>query len=183
MVLLPVDRVKGEVWMSALLPALIAGWTDWQWRRIPNWLTVPALALGIALNSWARGWSGTRDALLGAALGFALLLPLALVRGIGMGDLKLVTAVGGILGPARLIDVLLVTVLLNGLIALVMIVWKRRVLETLRNLGRMAGALVSLHLPGPELTIDNPQLVKIPFGVAFAVAVVLFTARKFWEVS
>jgi len=169
--------------MLAVVPAIIAGWTDWHWRRIPNWLTVPTLVVGLALSIWADGWLGARNSLLGAALGFVLLLPLALVRGLGMGDLKLTTALGAFLGPARLLDVLLVTVLLNGLIAIVMIIWKRRVLETLRNLGRMLGALLSFHLPGPELTLDNPNLVKIPFGVAFAIAVVLFTARALWGVA
>ncbi len=47
--------LKQGVWMLAVIPALVAGWTDWRWRRIPNWLTVPALLLGIAANCACHG--------------------------------------------------------------------------------------------------------------------------------
>jgi prepilin peptidase CpaA len=173
--------LRQGVWILAALLAATAGWTDWRSRRIPNWLTLPGLLLGIGLNSLARGWPGTKDALLGAALGLALLLPFALLRGIGMGDLKLVVALGAFLGPDPLITVLLVTVLVNFAMAAVMVIWKKRVLQTLRNVGRMFASLLTFHLPGPELTIENPDLVKVPFGVAFAIAVILYTGRQVWE--
>jgi hypothetical protein len=31
-----------------------------------------------------------------------------------------------------------------------------------------------MHLPGPEVSLDNPDSVKIPFGVAVALTVILF---------
>ena len=175
--------LKYGIWILAVILALTAGWTDWQSRRIPNWITVPGLLLGIALNTLVWGWPGAKSALLGAGLGFILLLPFALVRGLGMGDLKLVVALGAVLGPQRLIVVLFATIFLNAIIALIMIVQKRRVGQTLRNLARMLAAFFSLHLPGPDLTIDNPELIKVPFGVAFALAVILYTATLAWKVS
>ena len=167
----------------AVLLALAAGWTDWRFRRIPNWITLPALLLGIGINTVAGGWPGARNSLLGAGLGFVLLLPFALARGLGMGDLKLVVALGAILGPQHLIVVLFATILLNGFIAVAMMVQKKRVRQTLRNLGHMLAAFLSLHLPGPDLTIDNPELVKVPFGVACALAVILYTASQAWKSS
>ncbi len=169
-----------------LLPALfatIAGISDWRWRRIPNWLTVPGLLLGIAVNSALRGWPGTKASLLGAGLGLLLLLPFVVARGIGMGDLKFVTALGGFLGPANLMSVLVLGIFVNGLMAVVMIIWKRRVRETARNLARMLAAFLSLHLPGPDLTLDNPDLVKVPFGVAVAIAVILYSAGQVWGMT
>jgi prepilin peptidase CpaA len=177
---LPVNRV---IWAVAVLVVAAAGWTDLRSRRIPNWITIPGLVLGIGLNSAASGWPGTKSALLGAVLGFGLLLPFALIRGIGMGDLKLVTALGAFLGPHALISVLIGTIFLNGLIALIMIARQHRIRQTLQNLGHMLGSFFSLHLPGSELTIDNPELVKVPFGVAFAIAVILYTATRAWGIS
>jgi len=164
----------------ATIPAVIAGWTDWRSRRIPNWLTVPALLLGIAANSLALGWSGAKESLLGAGLGLGLLLPFVLVRSLGGGDWKLIGALGAFLGPPRLIAVLVVTIFVAGAMAIVLVVWKRRVGLTLRNLGRMLAALFTLHLPGPEVSLDNPESLKVPFGVAVAVAVVLYTVRQVW---
>jgi prepilin peptidase CpaA len=172
--------LKQGVWMLATIPAVIAGWTDWRSRRIPNWLTVPALLLGIAANSLALGWSGAKESLLGAGLGLGLLLPFVLVRSLGGGDWKLVGALGAFLGPPRLIAVLVVTIFVAGAMAVVLVVWKRRVGHTLRNLGRMLAALFTLHLPGPEVSLDNPESLKVPFGVAVAVAVVLYTVRQVW---
>jgi hypothetical protein len=62
-----------------------------------------------------------------------------------------------------------------------LIVWKRRVGRTLRNLAHMVGSLFTLHLPGPELSLDNPDSLKVPFGVAMAVAVVLYTVGQAWN--
>jgi prepilin peptidase CpaA len=174
--------LKLEVWMLATIPAIIAGWTDWRSRRIPNWLTVPALILGIGANTLAHGWTGAKESLLGAGLGLGLLLPFVLLKSLGGGDWKLVGALGAFLGPLRLVVVLVATILVAGAMAVILIIWKRRVGQTLRNLAHLVASLFTLHLPGPELSLDNPDSLKIPFGVAVAVAVVLYTVRQAWVV-
>ena len=93
--------------MLAIVPALVAGWTDWRSRRIPNWLTVPTLLLGIVVNCVATGWTGAKESLLGAGLGLGILLPFVLIRSLGAGDWKLIGALGAFLGPSRLITVLM----------------------------------------------------------------------------
>jgi prepilin peptidase CpaA len=168
--------------LSALLAAA-AGFTDWRSRRIPNWLTVPGLVVGVALNSVFDGWRGCRSSLLGAGLGLALLLPFVLIKSLGAGDWKLAGALGAFLGPQRLIDVLLVAVLVAGLMAVVLIVWKKRVRQTLRNLWRILAAFMHLHLPDSELSLDNPEALKVPFGVALAIATVFYAGGKAWGIS
>jgi prepilin peptidase CpaA len=172
---------EGALILPALL-AIAAGWTDWRSRRIPNWLTIPGLFVGIAANSYFRGWPGTKAALLGAGLGLGLLLPFVLIRSLGAGDWKFVGALGAFLGPQSLLAVLLLGILVNGLMAAIMVIRKKRVRETARNLARMLAAFLTMHLPGPDLTLDNPDLVKVPFGVAVAIAVILYTSRQAWGV-
>lgn len=174
---------KLAVWLLPALFAAIAGFTDWRSRRIPNWLTVGGFVLGILVNSATRGWPGAKDSLLGTGLGLLLLLPFVLMRSLGAGDWKLVGALGAFLGPSQLITVLFATVLVAGVMALVLVIWKRRVGQTLRNIARMFAALFSFHLPGPEVSLDNPEALKIPFGVATAVAVLLYTAGRFLGVA
>jgi prepilin peptidase CpaA len=173
-----VGIARQGIWVLAALLGLVAGITDWRSRRIPNWLTVSAAAIGIAANCALGGWTGLRISLLGMGLGLLLLLPFVLVRALGAGDWKLVGAVGALLGPQHLIAVLLASVLVAGIMALGLVIWKRRFLETLRNLGRMLAAFLTLHLPGSEVSLDNPQSLKVPFGVAVAVAVILYAARQ-----
>lgn len=160
--------------------AVLAGWNDWRSRKIPNWLTVPAAALGILANTLAMGWAGTKTSLLGLGLGLALLLPFVLVRSLGAGDWKLVGAVGAFVGPRNLLAVLFAAILIAGLMAVALIIWKKRVGQTLRNMAHMLGALFSLHLPGPEVSLDSQQSLKIPFGVAAAFAVILYVGQQLW---
>jgi prepilin peptidase CpaA len=160
----------------SLLIAMWAGWLDWRMRRIPNWLTVPALVVGIAANSLAWGWLGTKAALEGAGLGLALLLPFVLLRGLGAGDWKLMGALGAWLGPNRLIVVLLGTLFISGVMAVVQMIRSGRVKETLYHVGILFVILITFGVWGQRhnLTLDNPQLMRLPFGVAAALSTVLF---------
>lgn len=168
--------LKTGIWVLTAVFASLAGWTDLKSRRIPNWLTVPGLLVGIAANSWAYGWAGTKSSLLGAGLGLALLFPFVLIKGVGAGDWKLVGALGAFLGPMRLIVVLIGTIFVNAIMAVIMMIWKKRVRQTLRNLAGMVGSLMTFHLPGPEVTLDHPEALKVPFGVAVAITVLGYTA-------
>ena len=168
------------IWILAAVFAFAAGITDLRWRRIPNWLTVPATLAAIGLHSIAAGWPGARLSLLGAAVGLGLLLPFVLIRSLGAGDWKLVGGLGAFFGAQSLVTVLILTLLINAVIAICMVIWKRRLGDTLRNVGRMAGAFLTLPLPGKDLTLDNPEAVKVPFGVAAGVAVLLYTSHQAW---
>src|SRR5881628_2559548 len=132
--------LRQGVWILAALLAATAGWTDWRSRRIPNWLTMPGILIGIAANTAVYGWTGTKESLLGAGLGLLLLLPFVLIRSLGGGDWKLAGAIGAFLGPQALITVLAITILVAGLMAVILIVLKRRTRQTARNLGTMLGA-------------------------------------------
>ena len=169
-----------SLWILPAALAVIAGYTDWRSRRIPNWLTMPGFLLGVLTNTLVGGWAGTKDSLLGAGLGLGLLLPFVVIRVLGAGDWKLVGALGAFLGPHPLILVLIVTILVNGVMAVAMIVSRKRVAETARNFMRMLAAFVTMHLPDRDLTLDNPDAVKVPFGIAVAVAMVLYTLSRFW---
>jgi prepilin peptidase CpaA len=158
--------------------AAAAGVTDWRQRRIPNWLTAPGVLVGISINTAAYGWPGAKSALLGLGLGLALLLPFVLVRALGAGDWKLAGAVGSFLGPRQLIGVLIVAMLVAGGMALALIIYKRRIGESLRNIGKLLLAFAGGHAGDPAISVDNPQSLKVPFGVALAIAVILFVSSR-----
>ncbi len=170
--------VQFAPWIPAVLTAICAGVLDWRYRRIPNWLTVSGFVVGFAVNTALFGWMGMKFSLLGAALGLGLLLPFVLLRSLGAGDWKLAGALGACLGPGRLVTVLMGTILVAGVMALVVVLWKRRLMQTLKNIVRMFAAFVSLRLPGSEVSLDSPQSTKIPFGVAMALAVLLCAVGK-----
>jgi prepilin peptidase CpaA len=166
--------LKPLILAGAVILSLIAGWTDLRSRRIPNWLTVPGLLIGIVANSVLGGWSGLKTSLLGAAVGLALLLPFVLLRSLGAGDWKLAGALGAFAGPGGLVDLLLASVFIAGLMAVALVIYKRRVRQTLRNIGHILVSLVTFRLPGSRVSLDNPDSLKVPYGVALAFTVVLY---------
>jgi prepilin peptidase CpaA len=158
----------------AVLLALLAGWTDWRSRRIPNWLTVSGFFIGLTVNAVAGGWLGLKMALLGAGLGLLVLLPFVLVRSLGAGDWKLAGALGAFVGPGALLDLLMVSIFIAGVMALGLVIYKRRLKQTFRNIGRLLASMATFRMPDAEVSLDNPQSLKVPYGVALALAVVLF---------
>jgi prepilin peptidase CpaA len=172
--------LKPVVLGLAVALAIAAGYTDWRSRRIPNWLTIPGLILGIAANATASGWSGLKTSLLGAGLGLLILLPFVIVRSLGAGDWKLAGALGAIVGPGVLLDLLMVSVFVAGIMALGLVIYKRRFKETLRNMGRMLVSMGTFHMPGLEVSLDNPQSLKIPYGVALALTTLLYGVGRLW---
>jgi len=54
------------------------------------------------------------------------------------------------------------------------VIWKGRLKRTLLNIAHLLGALFSLRMPGSEVSLDDPQSTKIPFGVAMGVAVLFY---------
>ena len=171
------------LWSLAVLVGLIAGVTDWRSRRIPNWLTVPAAALGLILGTIFFGWSGAKSSLEGLALAMLLLFPFVMLRAFGYGDWKLVGASGAVLGVEAMFLVFFVAALVNAAIALGMVVWQGRLRQTFANIGRILGALVCLRAPDPAISLDNPETAKIPFGVAWALALVGCAGAKLWGVG
>ena len=72
---------------------------DYRTQRIPNWLTMPAAALGLVYSSLAPGGVGIFWSLAGFAVGMALLIVPWLLGGGGMGDVKMLAALGAWMGP------------------------------------------------------------------------------------
>jgi prepilin peptidase CpaA len=161
-------------WILAVILALFAGLGDLRSRKIPNALTVPALLVGIFVNSLLAGWKGFLTSVEGAGLGLVILLPLVLLRGLGAGDWKLIGALGAMVGPGETIRILLITVFLAAGWGVVEMVRQHRVKSTLWNLWELVHGFVVFGLqPNPNISIDAPPLIKLPFGAVAAVATAL----------
>jgi prepilin peptidase CpaA len=173
--------LKPIVLVPALALALIAGWTDWRSRRIPNWLTVPGLAVGILVNVLAHGWVGVKISFLGAGLGLLVLLPFVFLRSLGAGDWKMAGALGAMVGWEDLTNLLIGSIFVAGIMALALVIYKRRFRQTMRNIWGMLRSLGMLHMPGAEVTLDNPESLKVPYGVALALTTLVFGAAALWR--
>ena len=172
--------MKLPILAGMVMLAGIAGWTDWRSRRIPNWLTVSGFVAGVAIHVFLQGWGGLKASLLGALVGLGLLLPFVLLRSLGAGDWKLAGALGAFTGPGLLIDLLIGSIFVAGLMAAVLVIYRKRVRQTVRNIGHILISLVTFRLPETRVSLDNPDALKVPYGVALASTVILYTAAYSW---
>jgi prepilin peptidase CpaA len=162
------------IWGPTLLVTCYAGWHDWRTRRIPNSLTVPAFFMGLAVNWFLWSWQGLLAGLEGAGLALALLLPLVLMRALGAGDWKLMGAVGAFLGSRDLLHVLLASIYVSALMAIVIMIRAKKVKVTLRNLAVLVHGFLRFGLRmNPRISLDNPDALKLPFGVAVALGALI----------
>jgi prepilin peptidase CpaA len=176
-------RVQYTIWALTIAVTLVAAVVDFRTHRIPNWLTVPAFFVGLGLRTAISGWPGAKASLEGAGLALLLLLPLVLMRALGAGDWKLMGAVGAFIGPVLFLFVLLGSVLVSGLMAMVEMMRTRRVKETFGNLVVLVQGFFSFGLRAhPEISLDNPALLKLPFGVAVAISTVACFCAARWGV-
>lgn len=169
--------------MAAAL-ALIAGYTDWRSRRIPNWLTLPGFAIGVLGNVLLGGLPGLKASLLGAGLGLLILFPFVFLRSLGAGDWKLAGALGAFVGPEVMVSLLMGSVFVAGIMALALVIYKRRFGQTLRNIGTMLRSMLTFRMPGAEVSLDNPESLKVPYGVALALTMLVYGVfnYKVWGV-
>lgn len=154
--------------------ALAATWYDVRERRLPNILTVSALAVALVLRA-PEGFGSLGDGLLGALLSFGLALPFFLVGGLGGGDVKLLTAVGGFLGPANLWFALLVMALVGGVMAVGVIIRHRAFGQTAINLRAIFMSLGPGMFTGwkgagskAPITLETEGVLTVPYGVAIS---------------
>jgi prepilin peptidase CpaA len=168
------------IWILTMAMTSLAGLMDWRSRRIPNWLTVPGLLAGLAVHFVLSGWRGALFAFEGAGLALLLLLVPVLIRVLGAGDWKLMGAVGAFVGPTLVLFILFGTVLASGLMAAIQMIRAGRVMQTFRNMLVLVRGFFAFGLkPNPQISLDNPALMKLPFGVAVAAATLIcFCAAK-----
>jgi prepilin peptidase CpaA len=147
---------------------------DLRTQRIPNALSLSAALAGLTLaGSGATGITLAASAA-GVAIGLLLLLPGHVIGGTGAGDVKLVAALGSIVGADRIVFVVLFSMIAGGLVALVIAARRGRLGATLGRTARLARAPGDMR--AEVLTATGN---RFPFGPAIALGSVaaMFVGR------
>lgn len=167
---------------GALAVATAAAVIDVQQHRIPNWLTFPAMGAGVLLRAYFFGWKGALTALGGLLLVGGIVFLFFAIRAMGAGDVKLLAAVGAIVGPQYGIQVLVVTGIAGGVMAIFYALFRGQLRRTLVNVGSVmkyhATAGIQAH---PELNLDNPQTLRLPYGLAIAAGTLYTFVVTYWR--
>lgn len=154
-----------------LLIVIPAALFDFRERRVPNWIVLTGLALGIGLNWFLYETPGLWIALKGLGLAFLIYFPLYLLRGMGAGDVKLMGAVGSIVGAANWLGILVLTSLAGGVTALILVALRGRTRKTFENMWTILVSLRYRQAPyqqNPQLDVREDKGVRLPHAVMIA---------------
>lgn len=155
--------------VCAAIPASAGAFLDIETRRIPNWLTVSSILVGLALHQTFGGWPGAGMAALAGLVGGAAFFLFFAVGGMGAGDIKMIAAVSLIAGFGNLVEVLVAIALAGGMFALVLALIRGRLRSTAANVGRLIQhhAMAGIA-PHPDLNLLSSKALRLPYGVPIA---------------
>ena len=146
---------------------------DVRTRRVPNVLPVTAWVLAVVWHCWQGGWGGLALSLGGFAAGLALMLPGWLMRFTGGGDVKLLAAVGSLIGPEPVVYAFGLSMLAGAIMGVMFAAyaWARK---GATSPARRYGTMFTLLAADGRLTYIRPakrEAVGKRFPLAPAIAV------------
>ena len=142
---------------------------DLRTRRIPNALTAGMASLGIGLAAAGATGVSVPGAVFGILLGLLCMTPGYLLGATGAGDVKLMAAVGALVGPALVIPAFLFTAVAGGVLAVIVAASRNRLRATLAQTGKLVTA------PGdaPRELKAATSVSRFAYGPAIAAGTVL----------
>ena len=151
--------------------SLIATVIDVRTRRIPNVLTATMASVGIGLAAFGISGLSIWGSVVGLLVGLALMLPGHLLGATGAGDVKLMAAIGAIVGPALVFSAFLFSALAGGVLAVAVALRRRRLSATLAGTGRLMAAPAGARQEIRAATAAN----RFAYGPAIAAGSVIAT--------
>lgn len=90
---------------------------DFRYRKIPNIITMPVIVFGLSYWTVVNKYDGFTFSLIGILVGFLVFLLPYIAGGMGAGDVKLMMAVGALIGWKLTLISALYTAIAGGIIA------------------------------------------------------------------
>lgn len=169
-----------------LVLILVSGFWDLKERKIPNKITFTGILIGLIFNTITGGWTGLLQGIFGLFAGLAIFFLPFVMGGMGAGDVKLMGAIGALMGWRFSVMTALYSAIVGGIMVLFHLLYTGKLRETLK---KMLYTLIKYLLQfairlGYNETVykahekfsrndHNYKKIYIPYGVAIAGGAVL----------
>ena len=167
--------VAQQVIFFALM--IVCAYTDIAKDKVYNWATLPALFAGLAL--WFIPFQLGRPFLLAAgaaALGGGIFFLFFLFKAVGGGDVKLMAAIGALMGLDFTLNALIIIAILGAIMALGVLLFRRRLRHGLKSSLKMLFTF-KRKKAAHEKPLTIPYGVAITIGSIFTWALLMFSGH------
>lgn len=152
---------------------LICGITDLLKGKIYNFVTFPGILMGFALNYHFNGWTGLISSAGAFGICFLIFIILYITGGFGAGDVKLIMALGSIVGLKLIFPILLYIVFTGGIMANVVMIKHKQFIKSWKHALRFFLFLIPrIHLKSEPLKKENS--IVIPYGYAISLGTLIY---------
>ncbi|MDH4554916.1 hypothetical protein E8F11_06930 [Pseudomonas sp. BN417] len=166
-----IEQMFPVILLLGLLAVAVA--TDLRRHRIPNLLVLMGIVAGLGTQVVSVGFSGLTIGLLGMLTGFAIFLPLYILKGMAAGDVKLMAMVGSFFMYQDAMWISFYSLIAGGVCGFLIVLFRGQLLQTLARYGLMLRARAYL---APEAD----EVAGKPFP--YSVAILLGTLTGiFWQ--
>jgi len=162
-------RISSVAFVALVAGVGIATIVDLRTRRIPNLLTGALTSVGLGLAAAGISGMSVWMAMLGFVVGLALMLPGHALGATGAGDVKLMAAIGAVVGPGVAVKAFLFTAIAGGALAVLVATRRRRLGATLAGTARM----IATPADAPREIQAAPRASRFAYAPAIAVGSVL----------
>jgi prepilin peptidase CpaA len=167
--------MQALVWWTSAAVLVVAAGVDLCTWRVPNWLTIPFLLAGVAVQSIGGRLPGAGRSMAGIALACLLFGIPCWIGAMGMGDLKLAAGVGAWIGPAQVVTASVFTALAGGVFAVAWALWHGSLSASLDS----AGDLLTPWRPRPPGLEKKVRVRTAATAIPYAPAIALGTLLSF----
>ena len=173
---LVLDIIRQSVFIGVLVVALV---TDLMKSKVYDWLTLPAIFVGFALHFLLAGIdTPLMYSILGAVAGGGIFWLFYVFDAVGGGDVKLMAAVGALMGFNFVFQALLLIAAAGALMALVVLIFRKRLKDGVKG---SLGMLFLFRRPNKK----GAEQLTIPYGVAISVGslitwILLMRPDRWW---
>lgn len=156
-----------------LLVLTVAVYMELKESRIPNWLTLSGMALGL-LIAYIHGQPAFWASLGGLVIGFGFLFIFYVFGGVGGGDVKLMGAAGALMGAELIKPALFYTTFIGAFLAVMLVIWRQ---DFWLRINQGFRQLAFWRKGKQEEVIKIPQ-ITVPYGLAIATGCLLALFMK-----
>lgn len=155
-----------------LLGLISAAITDVRSSRVPNVITFPMALVGLVFHAVSDFGHGILFSVEGLGLGFFLLIGFYIYGGMGAGDVKLLAAIGAVVGPLNVFMGFIFASLFGGLYALAIMGWHLGLAQTAERLKTILVSMVFLRINVAD-SLEQTALPKLRYALVIGLGTLI----------